>query len=144
MKFTEELTGVMTSKKIISFLLLLVLVFATGFYIGTSEPTITGAAVAKPGFSEKTIYLDNVDKIVNQTAEILYNVNDYTKLAAEEKIDNSLYKEMLIKDLGKIQNLKSQVYSITPPEEFKNHNEGLKKEFDYYELTIKQMLDNIK
>ena len=50
---------------------------------------------------------------------------------------------MLIKDLAKIQNLKSQVYSITPPEEFKNHNEGLKKEYDYYELTIKQMLNNI-
>ena len=124
--------------------LLLILVFALGFYIGTSEPAVTGAAVAKPTYSEKTIYLDNVDKIVNQTAEILYNVNDYTKLATEKKIANSLYKEMLIKDLAKIQNLKSQVYSITPPEEFKNHNEGLKKEYDYYELTIKQMLNNIK
>ncbi len=130
-------------KKTILFLLL-VLVFAAGFYIGTSEPAITGAAVAKPVFSEKTIYLDNVDKIVNQTAEILYNVNNYTQLAAEKKIDNSLYKEMLIKDLGKIQNLKTQVYSLNAPEEFKNHNEGLKKEYDYYELTIKQMLNNIK
>ncbi len=130
-------------KKTILFLLL-VLVFAAGFYIGTSEPTVTGAAVAKPVFSEKTIYLDNVDKIVNQTAEILYNVNDYTNLAAEKKIDNSLYKEILSEDLGKIQNLKTQVYSLNAPEEFKNHNEGLKKEYDYYELTIKQMLNNIK
>ena len=129
-------------KKTILFLLL-VLVFAAGFYLGASEPAITGAAVAKPVFSEKTVYLDNVDKIVNQTAEILYNVNDYTKLAAEQKIADSLYKEMLIKDLGKIQNLKNQVYSLEAPEEFKNHNEKLKKEYNYYELTIKQMLNNI-
>ena len=107
------------------------MVFLISFYLVVSEPAITGAAVAKPGFSEKTIYLDQVDKIVNQTSDLLYNVNDYTKLAAEKKIDNSLYREMLIKDLGKIQNLKKQVYSLKAPDEFKNHNERLKKEFDY-------------
>ena len=133
-------------KKTIFILLLIALVFVIGFYIGTSEPTITGAAVAQPGLSEtaseKVVYLEAVNETLTETKQILENVNSYTQLAMDSNITTSYYNELLKQNLERIKELRAQVYSMQVPESYSKHHESLKKEFDYYQAILEKMADN--
>lgn len=121
---------------------LIVIVLLISLYVFVSEPSVTGAAVGVA--NEKIIYLDNVKNIVERAEVILTDANKSTELKLSFEITKNEYKENIENNLEEIQKLKSQLNSLNVPSSYKNHHESLKKEMDYYEFILRQMLNNIK